>query len=62
MKEPFNQTKYITNYIKKNYIRKEVKFRSEEWKLVEKVLKSKKISLREYIIFKITEEYKKLGK
>lgn len=56
MEKTFNQIKYISEYNKKNYIRKEVKFRKEEYELVEKILNKNNLTLKKYIMNKIKQE------
>lgn len=56
MEKKFNQIKYISEYNKKNYIRKEVKFRKEEYELVEKILNKNNLTLKKYIMDKIKQE------
>ena len=56
MEKTFNQIKYISEYNKKHYIRKEVKFRKEEYKLVENILNKNNLTLKKYIMDKIKQE------
>lgn len=56
MEKTFNQIKYISEYNKKHYIRKEVKFRKEEYELVENILNKNNLTLKKYIMDKIKQE------
>lgn len=58
-KEKFDFQKYNAEYKKKNYKRKEILLRPEELKKVDKVLNSKKQTLKNYVMKKVNEDLNK---
>ncbi len=46
----FNRSKYIAQYKKEHYKRKEIMFKEDEWKEVEKKLKEKNTTLKQVVL------------
>lgn len=55
MKTTKNYTKYKNEYKKENYVRKELVFKKDEWKEIEKYLKDNNTTLKKIIIKKTIE-------
>lgn len=56
MKLSKKRSEYLGNYIKNNYKRHEIKLKEDEETKLQKVLKNKKLNIREYIMQKIEED------
>lgn len=55
----FNQNKYIQEYNKEHYKRKELVFKKNEWDNIEKVLKENNTSLKQIILDYVNKRQKK---
>jgi hypothetical protein len=58
-KKEFNATKYKNEYQKEHYKRKTILLKTEELKKVNKVLNSKKQTLKNYVMEKVNEDLNK---
>lgn len=56
------KNKYINEYIKKNYLRKEVKLNNKESELLTLVLNDKKLTFKEYTINNLKRDAEKIKK
>ena len=56
----FNQNKYINQYVKENYTRKEVRFKKEEWaNKIEPKLKKDNTSIKQIVLDYVDGKLKK---
>lgn len=58
-KERFNPSKYATEYIKKHYIRKEIKLKPDEAKQLAEVLEAKKRDFKAYVMENVKRDIEK---
>ena len=59
MKEKFNQSEYIKQYNKDNYIQKKFYLRKDEKEKLDQVLKKENETLKNYLMKKIEKDLKK---
>lgn len=58
LKTPRRQLDYKKNYEKEHYVQKLIKFKKEDYKIIDNILKDKEITFTQYIMEKIKEDLK----
>ena len=56
LKTPRRQLDYKKNYEKEHYVQKLIKFKKEDYEIIDNILKDKEITFTQYIMEKIEED------